>query len=936
MSGKKTFYLIDGHAQIFRAYYAPFQLLNSPAGEPVKATHTFTQMLLSILRTRKPDYIAMALDVSDATTVRAQLYPEYKANRDETPDDFHPQVERIQQIVGLFGIPMYAIEGYEADDVIATITTQLEGQGIDTLIVSRDKDLFQLLRDDVKLWDPTKDEIIDSARVKEKHGFDAADSVEIQTLTGDSIDNIPGIVGVGPKKAAKLIEKYGNADEVLAHADELTPKMRENVVAFRDQAALTRKLVTLDRNVQFDFDLEACKTKPVPVDTLRPLCQELGFQRIVTQLDALSGTPANGAPERSVAQDRAAREGPAAPLAQADFEVEILGIGGPSASLRQVAGDYTLVNTTEAFREFLDELKQQKVFAVDTETTSLQAVDCDLVGLSFSWETNKAYYLPLRSRSGPTLALDALEKLRPTLEDPSIEKYGQNIKYDIQSLRAAGITLRGATFDSMIGSYLLYPERRSHGMDALALDLLGRATIPISELIGKGKKQISLLDVPVAQLSDYAAEDADVTWQLSTQLRPQIDASPMVSLFYDVEQPLTEVLASMEYEGIRLDAELLGAISRDMGRRLQELQDKIYQAAERPFTIDSPKQLSGILFDEIGLRVVKKTKTSRSTDAEVLTALKNESAHPLPGLVLEYRELNKLRGTYVDPLPTMVSKRTGRLHPSYHQTVAATGRLSSSDPNIQNIPIRTEQGREIRRAFIASDADHVLLCADYSQIELRILAHLAKDPALVRAFQEDQDVHASVAAEIAGIPLEAVTSEQRGSAKAINFGIIYGQGAFGLSRTLGIPQKEAADFISAYKTKYAGIVQFMASCVEQAEKTGEVATLLGRRRVIQEIHAKNRNIRALGERLAVNTVVQGTAADMIKVAMVRVHRRLEEEGLSGKLLVQVHDELVLDVPRVDVEQYLSLVREEMINAMPLDVPVRVDAAWGDNWLDAKG
>lgn len=933
---KKVFYLIDGHAQIFRAYYAPFQLQDSPAGEPVKATHTFTQMLLSILRTRKPDYIAMALDVSDATTERTKIYPEYKANRDETPDDFHPQVERIQQIVGMCGIPMYAIQGYEADDVIATITERLKGQDIDTVIVSRDKDLFQLLSDDVKLWDPTKDEIIDAARVKAKHGFDAKDAVEIQTLTGDSIDNIPGVVGIGPKKAAKLIETYGNADEVLAHAEELTPKMRENVLAFREQAALTRQLVTLDRNVDFDFEFEACKTKEVPIETLRPLFQELGFRRLIAQLDKLAGTP-NGTSKPEAGTKESATQGKKSPPAAENIlEVEILGIAPPATARRTVDGDYTLVNTTEAFRSFLKDLEQQKVFAVDTETTSLQAVDCDLVGLSFSWEAGKGYYLPLRSRAGTTLALEVLEKLRPILEDPSVEKYGQNIKYDIQSLRAAGIFLEGATFDSMIGSYLLYPERRSHGMDALALDLLDRETIPISELIGKGKKQGSLLDTPLAQLADYAAEDADVTWQLSTMLRPKIDASSMTSLFHDVEQPLVEVLAGMEYEGIRLDTELLGSISRDMGKRLEELQDQIYQAAGHPFTIDSPKQLAGILFDELGLRVVRKTKTSRSTDAEVLNTLKIESNHPLPGLVLEYRELNKLRGTYVDPLPTMVSKRTGRLHPGYHQTVAATGRLSSSNPNIQNIPIRTEQGREIRRAFIAGNADHVLVCADYSQIELRILAHLAKDAALVKAFQEDQDIHTAVAAEVSGIPLDQVNSEQRGRAKAINFGIIYGQGAFGLARTLGIPQSEAAEFIKSYKAKYSGIVEFMARCVQEAEKTGEVSTLLGRRRVIQEIHSKNRNTRALGERLAINTVVQGTAADMIKVAMVRIHRRLRDESRPGKLLVQVHDELVLEVPRAEVDDYLELVRHEMIHAMPLDVPVRVDAAWGNNWLEAKG
>jgi DNA polymerase-1 len=472
-------------------------------------------------------------------------------------------------------------------------------------------------------------------------------------------------------------------------------------------------------------------------------------------------------------------------------------------------------------------------------------------------------------------------------------------------------------------------------MDALAREFLGHRTIPITDLIGKAKGQITLLDVDTRRVADYAGEDADITFRLCQELRPRIDASPMKSLYHDVELPLIEVLADMEYQGIRIDTDLLRSISQSMGERLEKVTEEIYRAAGRPFTIDSPKQLSEILFDELGLRSIRKTKTARSTDADVLATLSAVTAHPLPRLVLEYRELAKLRGTYVDPLPQLISPRTGRLHASFHQTVAATGRLSSSDPNIQNIPIRTEQGKEIRKAFVSSDAEHVLISADYSQIELRILAHLSNDPELVKAFQEDRDIHAHVAAQVAGIPIEQVTRQQRNSAKAINFGIIYGQGAFGLARSLGIPQGDAARFIEAYKRRYQGIVHFMSACVEEAERTGRVSTLLGRQRVIEEIHSRNRNRRAQGERLAINTVVQGSAADMIKVAMVRLHRRIGGESRPLKLLIQVHDELVLEAPRARAAEQAEMVREEMAGALPLSVPVRVDVAWGENWLKAK-
>lgn len=909
----KTFYLIDGHSQIFRAYYAPFPPLTAPSGEPVKATMLFAQMVLAILRERKPDYLAMALDVEASTTERARAFPEYKQNREPPPEDLEPQVERILEIVGLLGIPVFRVPGYEADDVIASIAERLAGEDIELYVVSRDKDLHQIVGERVKLWDPMKDEVLDGAAIERELGYRPSEAIEVQTLTGDAIDNVPGIPGIGPKKAAQLIRRYGTADAVVQHAAELTPKMRENVLAFADRVPLARKLVTLERNVPLDFDLEACRRKPVPVAKLRPLLEELRLRRLLEQLDGLEE------PATQEEAPHAAEPGLA---------------GGLTVT---APGRYALVETREAFEEFLSKLRAAPRFAVDTETTSLRCVDCDLVGLSFSWREGEAYYLPLRSRAGTTLPREeVLAKLRPILEDPAVGKCGQNLKFDVQSIRTEGIDLQGIDFDSMVASYLLRPGERGHDLDTLAREVVGHKKIATSELIGKGREQISMLDVDTRRLADYAGEDADMAWRVCERLRPEIDASPMRSLYYDVELPLVRVLADMEFEGVRLDVPHLRALSRELEERIEKLRGAIYEAAGREFSIDSPKQLAEILFDEHKLRVVKRTKTARSTDAEVLETLAVETAHPLPKLVLEYRELSKLKNTYVDPLPQLISPRTGRLHASFHQVVAATGRLSSSDPNIQNIPVRSPEGREIRKAFVPRDGDHVLVSADYSQIELRILAHFSRDPALVEAFRGDRDIHTFVAAEIAGVPEDRVTREMRSRAKAVNFGIIYGQGPQGLARSLGIPVREAARFIELYKKRYPGIVEFMAQCVAQAEKTGKVATILGRRRAIPEVRSENRARRALGERLAINTVIQGSAADMIKVAMVRLHARLRGASPPARLLVQVHDELVIEVRRDRAEEVAALARREMAEAIPLAVPVRVDVAWGDNWLVAGG
>lgn len=921
----KTFYLIDGHAQLFRAYYAPFRDLTSPTGEPVKAVYVFTQMLLNLLRNAKPDYVAIAFDVSDSSTHRKSWFPEYKENRDASPEDLHQQFLRIRQVVEALGLPIFELEGYEADDVIATISERLKDSDVELRIGSKDKDLHQILSDKVKLWDPSSGELLDVPGLLASKGYAPHQSVEIQTLTGDSTDNIPGAKGVGTKTAAKLIEQYGTADAVVANVADLTPKLRENLLAHAAVMDLTRRLVTLDRQAPIEFDLASCVTPKPTRANVRALFDELGFRSFVEWLP--------GAAEENSGSQASSRAG-----AQDDPGIQT------GLSIKPVEGDYRVVNTPAAFEAFLQELSAQQVFCLDTETTALRAVDADVVGYAFSWSLGTGWYLPVRGDHGENLDPDTTAvALKPLLENPNTLKVGQNLKYDIIVLRRAGIELGGPLFDTMVAAALLYPQRRTNNMDDLARDLLGLSTTPISDLIGKGKDELSMLQVPLKQIADYAAEDADVTWRLYELLSKEMEgvvavtpgAAVLGDLFRDVEMPLVRVLADMEREGVALDAGLLATYAALVSARIDEIRARAVAAAGVEFNPDSPKQLAEVLFDKLGLRVVKTTKTGRSTDAEVLETLAAESDHPLPQVLLEYRELTKLLGTYLQPLPTYLSTTTGRLHASFHQTGAATGRLSSSDPNIQNIPIRTEMGREVRRAFTAREPSRVLLTADYSQVELRMLAHFSADEELSRAFFEGRDIHAHVASQIFNVPLGDVTADQRRIAKTVNFGIIYGQTAFGLARTLRIPQGEAGSFIRAYKERYTGLERFLLACVEQAEELGYVTTILGRRREIEEIRSRNRHLRQLGERLAINTVIQGSAADLIKMAMVRLSERLRVFGGEARLLIQVHDELVLETPTDIASEVRDLTVDTMTTALQLRVPLKVDAGLGPNWLEGK-
>ncbi|MCH7596995.1 MAG: DNA polymerase I [Planctomycetes bacterium] len=910
----KTLYLLDGHYQIYRAFYAMRQPLTSPAGEPTAATHVFCSMLFGLIRDRRPDYLAMLMDVSDETVFRRELDVNYKAHRDPPPEELDVQADRIVAIVSALGIPIYRQPGFEADDLMATITHKLREQDVEIFMVSRDKDLEQLLSDRVRLFDPTKGAVLDPATLLETKGYRPDQAVEVQTLVGDSTDNIPGVHGVGTKTATKLIQKYGSADAVLEHADELTPKMNERVKAYAEQLPVTRQLVTLRRDVSVSFDLSSCAIERLNVAAARPIFEELGFTRLTERLNELGSSL--DAPFGDSSQSSGTLVDPPA--------------RGPEPDRR-----YEVVDTPEALQQLADRLARQSCFAFDTETTGLNPVASGLVGLSFSWKAGEAYYVPVQAAVGDVLPLaSVVEKLRPVFEDASIEKVGHNLKYDLVVVRQVGIEVAGVSFDTLLASFILDPTRRSHSLDNLVRELLGHEMIPISELIGKGNKQISLDQLDTQRVGEYAAEDADFTWRLKELLEPQLAGSDTESLFRETEMRVVEVLAEMEHNGIALDVALLSELGTSLAQRLEELTAKIHEAAGRPFNIDSPKQLAEVLFDELGFEVVRKTKTGRSTDAETLETLAAGGDHVMPRLVLEYRELAKLKSTYVDKLPKMVCARTGRIHASFHLTGAVTGRLSSSDPNLQNIPIRTDAGRRIREAFVAGDPGSVLLAADYSQIELRLLAHFCQDPALVEAFQSGQDIHKTVAAQINGVAVDEVTSEQRSAAKAVNFGIIYGQSPFGLSRALGIPIGEARTFIDTYFMRYPGIRLFIDRCVDDARRTGYAQTILGRRRPIPELRSRNRGQVSFGERIAVNTVVQGSAADLIKRAMIDIHAEVKTNGYGAKMLIQVHDELVFEVPEKHVESAAEMIRRKMENPFKLTIPLVVDISWGRNWAEA--
>ncbi|HEX3871792.1 MAG TPA: DNA polymerase I, partial [Pirellulales bacterium] len=811
-----------------------------------------------------------------------------------------PQFDLIHQMISAMNIPILCLDAYEADDVLATVARQADELGGECYLVTGDKDCRQLITDHVKVYNVRKDEVYDAAALQADWGIRPNQVVDFQSLVGDSVDNIPGVPRIGPKTAKELLQKYDTLDQLYHHVEEVTGAKRGYLIEGREKAFLSRELVRLENAVPVPVDWTRGKVGGFDTGKLLALCGQFGFHRIADQIR----------------------------------EMDV------SAPVEAWDADYRLIDTPEKFDEFLAELKTQKLISFDTETTDVCATRADIVGYSFAWKPGVAYYIAVRGPKDEAKLDPAttLEALRPVLESPHVAKIGQNLKYDMLALRRAGVTMRGLKFDTMLASYLLEAGERNHNLDELASRYLKHTNIPISSLIGTGKNQKCMDEVPIADVAVYAAEDADVPLRLMPILEPKLRESKVDSLFEKLEIPLVEVLAEMEHHGIKVDVERLGALSKVYGERITALEGEIYQLAGHEFNIASPKQLQQVLFVEQGLRVVSKTKTGASTDVDVLEELARE--HPLPARIIEYRQYAKLKGTYVDALPTMINPATGRVHTSFHQAVAATGRLSSNDPNLQNIPIRTEAGREIRSAFLAGEENWLLLAADYSQIELRVLAHFSGDETLLAAFAADEDIHTLVASQVYGVALDAVTREMRRAAKAVNFGIIYGQSPFGLARALDIEKSQAAEFIDAYFQRYPGVDKFMSKILEETRERGYVSTVLGRRRAIRGIRPRAPRQRNLPERTAINTVIQGSAADLIKQAMIGIHARLHREGLRARMLLQIHDELMFEVPLDEVDALARLVVEEMAgdemaSGMSLKVPLKVDVKTGRNWAETE-
>ncbi len=904
---RKRIFLIDGSGYMFRAYYAMLrQRLANSRGRPTGAVYAFARMLLKVVREKAPEYIAVAFDRPEPT-FRHEIYPLYKANREAPPEELIEQIPLMQRAVEVLRISALSRPGAEADDIIGSLAEQAVAQGFEVVLVTGDKDFAQLVTDRVRIWDPMKDEEIGPAEVERRWGVPPEKFVDVQALMGDSSDNVPGVPGIGEKTAVALIQEFGGLEEVLASTERIArPKQRQSVEENADLARLSRELCTIRRDLPVEKDFGRYRLGSADIEAARKLfVEELEFKSFLEQLPGYAPGDAKARAE----------EAPAPP-------------GKEEAEGR----DYRVARTKKELDSLVLELAKAGRFALDLETTSLDPMRAQIVGLSVSPRPGKAWYIPVgheRMDAGPQLPLEgALAALQGPLASAKVEKVGQNIKYDMAVLAQAGVSLEGPLFDTMVSSYLIHSDRVSHGLDHLAQEYLGLTTIKYQDLCGKGAKQISFSQVPVEEAAPYACQDADFALRLAERMAPQLEEMGLVPLFRELEMLLLRVLLEMERAGIRLDQDFLREMSKELDARLEAMKAHIYELAGEEFNVNSTPQLREILFGKFNLPVAKRTKTGPSTDTEALEKIALQ--HPLPQEILGYRQLAKLKNTYVDTLPGLVNPRTGRIHADFNQSVAATGRLSSSNPNLQNIPIRTELGRQIRRAFLPAEGWR-LLSADYSQIELRVLAHFTEDPGLVSAFARGEDVHATTASAVFGAPPREITPEMRRVAKAVNFGIIYGQGAFGLSQTLGIPQGEARAFIEAYFKRFSRVPAFVERTVQEGAERGYVTTLLGRRRYVPDLRSRNRNLRSAAERTAVNSVIQGSAADIIKRAMVAISARLKREKLAARMLVQVHDELLFETPPGEQEALARLVAGEMEGAVQLRVPLAVEASSGANW-----
>ncbi len=947
---EKKLFLLDAYALIYRAFFAMSKnpRMNSK-GLNTSAVMGFLNSLYEILQKEKPTHIGVAFDVA-GTAQRQAEYSEYKANREKMPDDLRDAIPYIIRLIEAFNIPVYGVEGYEADDVIGTLSKKAEQQGFVTYMMTPDKDFGQLVTDKILLYKPAKfgepAQVWGPKEVCERYGIqEPKQLIDILGLWGDAADNIPGIPGIGEKTAAQLVGKYGSVENLIAHADELKGKQKENVVNFAEQGLMSKSLATINLEVPVDFDEEELRAKEPDVPALMALFEELEFRTFAKRfLEDYKGKHGVDSPlppsQRGTSQPTGASGGSQQPdLFSSNETFDLFNQGNNSGllefsdkdSAKTVPHDYKLVETDADIKALVEHLSKQTQFVFDTETTNIDVYSAELVGLSFAIKAHEAWYLSMPAEREE--CQKKLELLRPLFEDDSIMKIGQNLKYDISMLTQYGISVKGKLFDTMLAHYLLEPEQR-HNMDYLAEVYLNYITIPIEDLIGKGRQQKTMREVSVELVKEYAAEDADITLQLYEKLMPLLKENGVEKLFYEIEMPLVPVLSRMEANGVRIDTENLQQISEAFGIEIHKIEEDIYKAAGMPFNIASPKQLGEVLFEKLRIdEKTKKTKTGQyATGEDVLQKLSHK--HPIIQMILDYRSLTKLKSTYLDALPALVNPKDGLIHTSYNQAVTATGRLSSNNPNLQNIPVRTEKGREIRRAFVPRSPEYTLLAADYSQIELRIIAHLSQDPAMVNDFNLGHDIHAATAAKVFHVPMDHVTKEQRSRAKAVNFGIIYGMSAFGLAERMELSRSEAADIIKKYFEEYAGIKEYMNRSIALARERGYAETILGRRRYLRDINGSNSVVRGFAERNAINAPIQGSSADMIKIAMIGIHQELEHLKMQSKMILQVHDELVFDAHLDELEALKAIVQNKMVNALPLSVPVIVEMNTGANWLEA--
>ncbi|TNE79039.1 MAG: DNA polymerase I [Bacteroidetes bacterium] len=931
MSEKKLF-LLDGMALIYRAFFAFSQNPRiTSQGLNTSAMFGFTNTLLEVLNKEKPSHIAVVFDTA-APTDRHIEFEAYKANREEMPEDLAKSLPYIFRLCEGFRIPVLTMDGYEADDIIGTLAKQAEKKGYQTYMMTPDKDFGQLVSENIFIYKPARmgkeNEVLGIQEVLDRWDIQRVDQViDILGLMGDAVDNIPGIPGVGEKTAIKFIKQYGSMEALLENTADLKGKQKENVENNKEQALLSKRLATINIAVPVELDEASLVVEKPDPDLLNPLFAELEFRTLARRIFGEFGAApaASSTPIQGDLFSQAANTPAPAPVAE---EIEI----PEHANILTVPHNYTLCDSEASINQLILDLEKQSSFCFDTETTSLEALDAELVGFAFSWQKHSGYYVPFPANQEEAKAL--AQRFKSLLEDSSKVKIGQNLKYDLLVLENYDIHLAEPFFDTMLAHYLLEPDSR-HNMDAMSESYLQYTPVSISTLIGKkGAKQLSMRDIETEKVKEYAVEDADITLQLKEVLEPKLAEQGVNKVFNDIEIPLIRVLADMEMEGVKVDKDFLNDYSKELEQESAKVETEIYELAGVHFNIASPKQLGEVLFEKLQLDPkAKKTKTGQyQTNEEVLLGLATE--HDIARKIMQYRQINKLKSTYVDALPALINPKTGRIHTSFNQAVAATGRLSSVNPNLQNIPIRTEMGREVRKAFITGGDEYTLMAADYSQIELRIIAAISKEEAMIEDFRQGHDIHAATAAKVFGVKLEEVDKEMRRKAKMVNFGIIYGISAFGLAQRLEIPRKEASEIIKAYFEQYPGIKSYMDQTVLSAREKGYVETVMGRRRYIRDINSNNHTVRGFAERNAINAPIQGSAADMIKMAMIHIHEAMKKAQVKSKMILQVHDELLFEIYEGEMDQMQALVKKHMLEAIHLEVPLEVEVGIGQNWLEA--